>query len=312
MRIGIDIMGGDYAPQKTVHGAILAQKALPKGTEIVLFGGKEDILSELKSFNISSNTFEIIDCPEVIEMGEHAIKGIKQKTKSSISVGFHYLATGKIDGFASAGNTGAMFVGGFYSVKAITGIIRPCISSVLPKENGGVGILLDVGANPDCKADVLYQFGILGSLFAQHVCGIESPKIGLLNLGEEKTKGNMLTKAAYELMESSEDYNFIGNIEGRDLFEEDSDVIVCDGFTGNIVLKQAESFYNLMKKRGYDDEYFNRFNYENYGGTPILGLNKTVIIGHGISNEIAIKNMITLTKDVVEADLSTKIKEILN
>jgi len=312
MRIGIDIMGGDYAPQKTVHGAILAQKALPKGTEIVLFGGKEDILSELKSFNISSNTFEIIDCPEVIEMGEHAIKGIKQKTKSSISVGFHYLATGKIDGFASAGNTGAMFVGGFYSVKAITGIIRPCISSVLPKENGEVGILLDVGANPDCKADVLYQFGILGSLFAQHVCGIESPKIGLLNLGEEKTKGNMLTKAAYELMENSEDYNFIGNIEGRDLFEKDSDVIICDGFTGNIVLKQAESFYNLMKKRGYDDEYFNRFNYENYGGTPILGLNKTVIIGHGISNEIAIKNMITLTKDVVEADLSTKIKEILN
>ena len=312
MRIGIDIMGGDYAPQKTVHGAILAQKDLPKGTEIVLFGGKEDILSELKSFNISSNTFEIVDCPEVIEMGEHAIKGIKQKTKSSISVGFHYLATGKIDGFASAGNTGAMFVGGFYSVKAITGIIRPCISSVLPKQNGGVGILLDVGANPDCKADVLYQFGILGSLFAQHVCGIEYPKIGLLNLGEEKTKGSMLTQAAYEIMEDSKDYNFIGNIEGRDLFEEDSDVIVCDGFTGNIVLKQSESFYNLMKKRGYDDEYFNRFNYENYGGTPILGLNKTVIIGHGISNEIAIKNMITLTKDVVEADLSTKIKEILN
>ena len=312
MRIGIDIMGGDYAPQKTVHGAILAQKDLPKGTEIVLFGIKEDILSELKSFNISSNTFEIVDCPEVIEMGEHAVRGIKQKTKSSISVGFHYLATNQIDGFASAGNTGAMYVGGFYSVKAITGIIRPCISSVLPKENGGVGILLDVGANPDCKADVLYQFGILGSLFAQHVCGIEYPKIGLLNLGEEKTKGSMLTQAAYEIMEDSKDYNFIGNIEGRDLFEEDSDVIVCDGFTGNIVLKQAESFYNLMKKRGYDDEYFNRFNYENYGGTPILGLNKTVIIGHGISNEIAIKNMITLTKDVVEADLSTKIKEILN
>ena len=305
-------MGGDFAPQKTIHGAILAQKDLPSDTEIVLFGRKEDILNQLKYHNISEDFFEIVDCSEVIEMGEHAVKGIKQKTKSSISVGFHYLATGKIDGFASAGNTGAMFVGGFYSVKAITGIIRPCISSVLPKQNGGVGILLDVGANPDCKADVLYQFGILGSLFAQHVCGIEYPKIGLLNLGEEKTKGSMLTQAAYEIMEDSKDYNFIGNIEGRDLFEEDSDVIVCDGFTGNIVLKQSESFYNLMKKRGYDDEYFNRFNYENYGGTPILGLNKTVIIGHGISNEIAIKNMITLTKDVVEADLSTKIKEILN
>ena len=122
----------------------------------------------------------------------------------------------------------------------------------------------------------------------------------------------MLSQASYNMMENNSDYNFIGNIEGRDLFEEDSDVIVCDGFTGNIVLKQAESFYKLIKKRGYDDEYFNRFNYENYGGTPILGLNKTVIIGHGISNEIAIKNMISLTKDVVEADLSIKIKETLN
>ena len=312
MRIGIDIMGGDYAPKKTVHGAILAQKELPKGTEIVLFGKEENILAELHSFNISSNTFKIVHCPEVIEMGEHAIKGLKQKTKSSIAVGFDYLSSGKIDGFASAGNTGAMFVGGFYSVKAITGVIRPCISSVLPKENGGVGILLDVGANADCKADVLYQFGILGSLFAQHVCGIKSPKIGLLNLGEEKTKGSLLTQAAYELMEDSIDFNFIGNIESRDLFEESSDVIVCDGFTGNIVLKQAEAFYRLIKKRGYNDDYFNRFNYENYGGTPILGLNKTVIIGHGISNEIAIKNMITLTKDVIEADLPIKIKETLN
>ena len=312
MRIGIDIMGGDFAPQKTVHGAILAQKELPKETEIVLFGNKNDILSELTSHHISEDLFEIVDCTEVIDMGEHAVKAFKQKTNSSIAVGFHYLSTGKIDGFASAGNTGAMFVGGFYSVKAISGIIRPCISSVLPKENGSVGVLLDVGANADCKADVLYQFGILGSLFAQYVCGINDPKVGLLNLGEEKTKGNLLTQASYEMMEESKDYNFVGNIESRDIFEEHSDVIVCDGFTGNIVLKEAEAFYNLIKKRGYEDEYFNRFNYENYGGTPILGINKTVIIGHGISNEIAIKNMITLTKDVAEADLATKIKESLN
>jgi glycerol-3-phosphate acyltransferase PlsX len=311
MRIGIDIMGGDYAPQKTVHGAILAQKELPEGVEIVLFGNKEDILSELKSYKISENMFEIVDCPEVIEMGEHAVKALKLKPKSSISIGFYYLATGEIDGFASAGNTGAMFAGGFFSVKAISGVIRPCISTVLPKENGGVGVLLDVGANADCKADVLYQFGILGSLFAEHVCGIKDPKVGLLNLGEEKTKGNLLTQASYEMMEGNRDYNFVGNIESRDLFEESSDVIVCDGFTGNIVLKEAEAFYNLIKKRGYEDEYFQRFNYENYGGTPVLGLNKTVIIGHGISNEIAIKNMITLTKDVVEADLATKIKDKL-
>ena len=245
-------------------------------------------------------------------MGEHPTKAFKSKPNSSIAIGFEYLAKGKIDGFASAGNTGAMFVGGFYSVKAITGILRPAISTLIPREDGGVTVLLDVGANADCKPDVLYQFGILGSLFSEHVCGIKQPKVSLLNLGEEKTKGNMLTQASYSMMEDNPDYNFIGNIEGRDIFDSETDVIVCDGFTGNIVLKEAEGIYSIMEKRGLLDDYFKRFNYENYGGTPILGLNKTVIIGHGISNEIAIKNMITLTKDVVEADLENKIKNNLN
>ena len=171
---------------------------------------------------------------------------------------------------------------------------------------------MDVGANADCKSDVLYQFGILGSLFSEHVCGIKKPKVSLLNLGEEKTKGNMLSQASYNMMKNNSDYNFIGNIEGRDIFDSETDVIVCDGFTGNIVLKQAEGIYSIMKKRGLLDEYFKRFNYENYGGTPILGLNKTVIVGHGISSEIAIKNMITLTKDVVGAELTSKIKNHLN
>ena len=244
-------------------------------------------------------------------MGEHPIKSLKSKPHSSINVGFKYLSRGQIDGFASAGNTGAMLVGGFYSVKSISGVIRPCISSILPKEKGDFGLLLDVGANADCKPDVLYQFGILGSLFAEHVLGIEFPKVALLNLGEEKTKGNLLTQAAYPIMEGSIDYNFIGNIESRDIFEQTCDVVVCDGFTGNIVLKQAEAFYKLIKNRKIQDDYFDRFNYENYGGTPILGLNKTVIIGHGISNEVAIKNMIILTKDVIEANLSEKIKQTL-
>jgi glycerol-3-phosphate acyltransferase PlsX len=312
MRIGIDIMGGDFAPKKTVHGAILALKELPTNTQIVLFGRKSEILSELKRINTSSEKFEIIDCADVINMGEHPTKAFKSKPNSSIAIGFEYLAKGKIDGFASAGNTGAMFVGGFYSVKAITGILRPAISTLIPREDGGVTVLLDVGANADCKPDVLYQFGILGSLFSEHVCGIKQPKVSLLNLGEEKTKGNMLTQASYSMMEDNPDYNFIGNIEGRDIFDSETDVIVCDGFTGNIVLKEAEGIYSIMEKRGLLDDYFKRFNYENYGGTPILGLNKTVIIGHGISNEIAIKNMITLTKDVVEADLENKIKNNLN
>ena len=312
MKIGIDIMGGDFAPKNTVLGAILAKKDLPSDIQILLFGNKQDILLELKSHNVSDDVFEIIDCNEVINMGDHAVKAFKQKANSSIRVGFDYLSKGKIDGFASAGNTGAMFVGGFYSVKAISGIIRPCISSILPKEDEKVGILLDVGANADCKADVLYQFGLLGSLFAKHVCKIKNPKVGLLNLGEEKTKGNLLTQASYEIMEGSTDYNFIGNIEGRDLFDMSADVVVCDGFTGNIVLKEAEAFYKLIKKRKLEDDYFKRFNYENYGGTPILGINKTVVIGHGISNEIAIKNMVLLTKDIIESDLSRKIQETLN
>ena len=305
-------MGGDYAPQKTVHGAILALNELLSDTKIVLFGRESEILSELKQYNINANNFEIIDCTDVIDMGEHPTKAFKSKPNSSIAKGFEYLAKGKIDGFASAGNTGAMFVGGYYSVKAITGVLRPAISTLIPREDGGVTVLLDVGANADCKPDVLYQFGILGSLFSEHVCGIKVPKVSLLNLGEEKTKGNMLTQATYSMMEKNSDYNFIGNIEGRDIFDSQTDVIVCDGFTGNIVLKEAEGIYSIMEKRGLLDDYFKRFNYENYGGTPILGLNKTVIIGHGISNEIAIKNMITLTKDVVEADLRSKIKNELN
>ncbi|MBT5090616.1 MAG: phosphate acyltransferase PlsX [Flavobacteriales bacterium] len=312
MRVGIDIMGGDYAPQKTVHGAILALNELKSDTEIVLFGKESEILSELKKHNINANNFKIINCVDVIDMGEHPTKAFKSKPNSSIAKGFKSLAKGEIDGFASAGNTGAMFVGGYYSVKAITGVLRPAISTLIPREDGGVTVLLDVGANADCKPDVLCQFGILGSLFSEHVCGIKEPKVSLLNLGEEKTKGNMLTQASYSMMKQNSDYKFIGNIEGRDIFDSETDVIICDGFTGNIVLKEAEGIYSIMKKRGLLDDYFKRFNYENYGGTPILGLNKTVIIGHGISNEFAIKNMITLTQDVVEADLASKIKNELN
>lgn len=312
VRIGIDIMGGDFAPNATIEGSVLALPQLAEKVELVLIGDESLIKSELQKHNLSEDTFEIVHAPENIEMGEHPTKALVKKPNSSIAVGFHLLKKGKIDAFASAGNTGAMFVGGYMSVKPIPGILRPCISSVLPKLDGGVNVILDVGANADCKADVLYQFGILGSLFAEHVCGVSAPRVGLLNIGEEETKGNMLTIAAHELMSDSRDFNFCGNIESRHLFDDKCDVIVCDGFSGNVILKQAESIYNLIEKRNIKDDYFNRFNYENYGGTPILGLNKTVVIGHGISNKIAIKNMIVLTADVVEADLTTKILNNFN
>jgi len=312
VRIGIDVMGGDFAPSATIEGSVLALDNLADGIEIVLIGDQDQINSELKKHQVDASAFSIVHAPDIIEMGDHPTKAFVQKPNSSIAVGFGLLKKGQIDGFASAGNTGAMFVGGYMSVKPIPGILRPCISSVLPKLDGGVNVILDVGANADCKADVLYQFGILGSLFAEHVCGVKTPRVGLLNIGEEETKGNMLTIATHEMMKDSTDFNFCGNIESRHLFDDECDVIVCDGFSGNVILKQAESVYSLIKQRQIEDDYFDRFNYENYGGTPILGLNKTVVIGHGISNAVAIKNMIVLTADVVEADLTTKILNNFN
>lgn len=312
MKIGLDVMGGDFAPEKTMAGAILAQKKLPSYDRIVLIGDKEKIHQYLKKKNIPSGDFDIVHAPEKIGMGEHPIKAFSQKPKSSISSGFRLLKNKEIDGFASAGNSGVMLVGSIYSVGTIQGIIRPCISAIIPKENGKVGVLLDIGTNPDCKPDVMYQFAILGSLYANYVHDIQNPKVGLLNIGEEEEKGSILTQSVYGLMKDSRDFNFIGNVESRDLFNDKSDVVVTDGFTGNVLIKQVEALYEIMKKRGLVDDYFKRFNYENYGGSPILGIDSTVVLGHGISNERAIKNMILLTKDVHEADLSRKIKNALS
>jgi glycerol-3-phosphate acyltransferase PlsX len=308
MKIGIDIMGGDFAPQTTTEGAILAQKELAN-VELVLIGDESKILPILEEKDADRKDFSIVHTSDVIGMGEHPIKAFKSKPKSSIGLGFHLLNSGEIQGFTGAGNTGAMMIGSMYTVNSIPGIIRPCITSILPKENGGVNLILDVGVNADCKPDVLYQFGIVGSVYAKSVLGIDNPRIGLLNIGEEAEKGNLLSQATYNLMKDSKELNFTGNIEGRDLFDDACDVIVCDGFTGNVVLKEAEAFYHLMKKRGILDDYFSRFNYEIYGGSPILGINSNVVVGHGISNGVAIKNMIKLTAECIEANLSNKIKE---
>jgi glycerol-3-phosphate acyltransferase PlsX len=202
-----------------------------------------------------------------------------------------------------------MLVGSMFSVKSIPGIMRPAISTLVPKVNGGWGLILDVGVNADCKPEVLNQFAILGSLYAQHILHISNPKVGLMNIGEEEEKGNLLTKETHQLLKELKEINFIGNVEGRDLFNDKADVIVCDGYTGNVMLKLAESFYELIKKNNLHSEYFDRFNYENYGGTPILGVNSAVLIAHGISRAKAIKNMILLSREVVEAGLSEKIAQ---
>ena len=309
MKIGLDIMGGDFAPEATVLGAIEAQKEFSDDIRLVLIGDKLKVEEILKREAIDASLFDLIHASEVIEMEEHPAKAYRKKQDSSIAKGFDLLQKNEIQAFASAGNSGAMLVGSMYTIRPIPGIIRPSITSVLPKDNGGVGVILDVGINADCKPDVLYQFGILGSLYAENVFGIKNPKVGLLNIGEEEGKGNLLSQAAYQVMKESKDFNFVGNIEGRDLFSDTVDVVVCDGFTGNVVLKQAEAVYGIMAKKGSLDEYFSRFNYEIYGGTPILGVNGNVLIGHGISSPKAIKNMLILAKDVTEAKLASKIKE---
>ncbi|MEX1189047.1 MAG: phosphate acyltransferase PlsX [Bacteroidia bacterium] len=311
MHIGLDITGGDFAPDATLSGALLAVDEIPTSCQIVLIGDKDLIAAGLIDRGIHPEKFEIVHAPDVIAMGDNPTRAFASKPHSSISVGFQLLKEEKIQAFVSAGNTGAMLVGSVLSVKPIEGINRPCIMSLIPKENGGAGVLLDVGSNADCKPETLLQFSILGSMYAENVLGIQHPKVGLINIGEEPEKGNAVALAAHQLMIASSDINFIGNIEGRDLFNDKADVMVCDGFTGNIVLKLAESFYTIFKERGFSDDYIDRFNYETYGGTPILGINSTVIVGHGISNAEAIKNMIVLAHDVVNAGLTDKIKAII-
>jgi glycerol-3-phosphate acyltransferase PlsX len=302
-------MGGDNSPDATLNGAYLASQDLGKEETIVLVGDEKLAKSWFKSNNIDSSVFKFIHADEVISMNEHATKALRKKPNNSISVGFNALKNKEIDVFSSAGNSGAMLVGGMFSIGPIKGVIRPSITSVLPKKNGGVGLILDVGVNADCKPDVLFQFAILGSLFAENVYNIKKPKVGLLNIGEEKGKGNLLTQSTYRLLEDNDDINFVGNVEGRDLFNDKADVIVCDGFTGNVVLKLAESFYSLINQKNIKDDYFDRFNYEIYGGTPVLGVDGNVLIGHGISNENAIKNMILLGKDLINSNLNSKIKK---
>jgi len=309
MKIGLDIMGGDFAPKAAVLGAIEAYKALPAGQSLVLVGDKDVATGILQENEFNPDHFEFVHTTEVIGMGEHPTKAIAQKPDSSIAVGFKLLKEGQIQAFASAGNTGAMLVGAMFSVKTIPGVLRPALTAIVPKLKGGLGILLDVGANADCKPDMLLQFGLLGSLFAEAVYGIANPKVALMNIGEEEEKGNILSLAAYPLMKGTSQYQFVGNVEGRDLFADAADVFVCDGFTGNVIVKLAESYYVIARKKGFNDEFFDRFNYEQYGGSPILGVNAPVVVGHGISSPEAIKNMLLLSRNMAESNLVEKIKQ---
>jgi len=250
MRIGIDAMGGDFAPRESVRGALQVLDELEADDRLVLFGDETAIRKIVEEEGGTQSLFDIVHCPEKIGMAESPTKALQQKTQSSIAVGFHFLKEGQIDAFAGAGNTGAMLVGAMYSVKTIEGVLRPALSSVVPRDNSHVGILLDVGANVDCKPEMLFQFGIMGSLYAKLIYHIERPRVALISIGEEAGKGNALVKETSELMNGSDKFHFIGNIEGRDIFNDNSDVMVCDGFVGNIILKFGESIYDMVKSSG--------------------------------------------------------------
>lgn len=307
MKIGIDMMGGDFAPLEAIKGIydFLQEQST---TQVVLIGDEEKIKSLLNDYPLPEGSFTVIHAPQIIDMHEHPTKALKEKQQSSIAIGFGLLARGKTDAFISAGNTGAMLVGALYSIKTIEGVLRPTISTVVPKENGATGLLLDVGLNSDCKPEHLNQFAIMGTVYAKHILGIDNPRVGLMNIGEEEGKGNLLAQAAYPLLKENTHISFVGNMEGRDMFIDKADVIVCDGFTGNVVLKMAESIYEIMQRKGLQHEYFDRFNFENVGGTAVLGVSKPVIIGHGISKCKAFKNMLLLAQKMIATDVMQKLK----
>lgn len=309
IRIGLDMMGGDYAPLEAVKGCVAFFTEPSAEIHLLLIGNESMITAHLKDHPLPGGKYSIIHAPEIIEMQEHPTKALKEKPQSSIAIGFHLLSTGKTDAFISAGNTGAMMVGALFSIKAIEGVSRPTIGAYLPRENGSLGLMVDVGLNADCKPENLNQFAALGSLFAEHILKIVNPRIGLINLGEEEGKGNLLAQATFPLLKENEHLNFIGNVEGRDILLDKADVYVCDGFTGNVILKLAESIYDIVKRRNIQDEHFERFNFEAYGGVPVLGVSKPVIIGHGISHATAFKNMINIACRMVETDLVGRIRQ---
>ena len=311
MNIALDMMGGDFAPLEAVKGVQLFLSQSTSSVNLILIGNEQLLYPLLAEYSIDNKYISIIHADQVIGMHEHPTKALKEKQNSSIAIGFHLLASGKADAFISAGNTGAMMVGALFSIKAIAGVLRPTIGAYMPNETG-LSLIVDVGLNSDCKPENLNQFAILGSLFSKHILNIAEPRVALINLGEEEGKGNLLTQATYPLLKQNKQINFKGNAEGRDLLHNKADVYVCDGFTGNVILKFAESIYDIVQNRNIKDEHFDRFNFEIYGGVPVLGVNAPVIIGHGISHAKAFDSMINMAKKMLNENLIGKMKNSFN
>ena len=329
MRIGLDAMGGDRAPGVIVEGALAALEGAGGGLDITLVGREDRILEEVAARAVAPSIFEIADAKDVVAMDEQPSATLRKKRDSSIAVGLQLHREGRIDGFISAGNTGAVVANALFTLGRIEAVKRPAIGTYVPTGSGGC-VLLDVGANIDCTPYHLFQYGVMGSCYAETVLKKPQPRVGLLNVGEESSKGTGIIQEAYRLLHES-GLNFIGNVEGRDIFTDSVDVVVCDGFVGNIVLKFAESVvdmvYAVMREsltstlrgrvgglllRPAFRELKDRFDYAEYGSAPLLGVNGVCTIAHGSSSVRAVKNAVLATQDYIRYDLKSIIRERLS
>ena len=338
IRIGIDAMGGDFAPEVAIEGAVMSLKLLNKDSRIVLYGDEKRIRELIKKHGANENNFDIVATTQVIEMGDHPAKAFISKRDSSITRGFNDLAEGKIVGFASAGSTGAMMVGSMQVIKPIEGVIRPVLATLIPTISAEKGIqraiLMDVGLNVDAKPEVLAQYGLLGSIYAKSALNIENPRVALLNIGEEEGKGNAQAKATYDLMKEDKRYNFVGNVEASYIFTgKIGDVVVADAFVGNSLLKMAEALYRINFRLGggkprfklmlrgllgriipklyWQYDFWDSMNAESVGGLQVMGINAPVMIGHGSSSARAICSMILSMERDIKSNFPAKLREAL-
>src|ERR1700741_4743372 len=324
MRIALDAMGGDYAPKNTIEGAVLALKEFPFIERLFLVGDTVAVGGELKRLDCKDSRIEIFHASQVVYMKESLEKAVRHKKDASICRAVDLVKSGSAHAVVSAGHTGAAVAAAVLKLRTLKGIERPAVACLLPTESN-VFVLVDAGANPDSTPDNLVQFAIMGSVFSEHVLGYKNPSVALMSIGEEDIKGNDVTKEAFKLLKASR-LNFRGNIEGNDLFEKPSEVVVCDGFTGNVVLKPSEAiahaifswlkhelFRNPVRKLGAKlaegafRSIRKRTNYEEYGGMPLLGVNGVCIIAHGASSPLAIKNAVRAATESIKHEINPQI-----
>jgi glycerol-3-phosphate acyltransferase PlsX len=331
MKIALDAMGGDHAPQINIVGAVQALKHLKKISHLYLVGDEETLKAECIKHNLDLNDprVSIVHAPEVIGMAEPGAKTVRRKKLSSISIAMDLVKDGTADAFVSAGNTGAAVAAATLKLRCLKGVDRAGIASPLPNEHGICNIL-DAGANPEAKPQHLVAYAIMGSAYAKYVLGVKEPKVGLMSNGEEDEKGTTFTKETFKLLKATPGIHFVGNVEGHDLFETKLDIVLCDGFVGNIVLKSVEATAKAVSKwlkteiketplrmagavlaQGAFKALKAKSSYETYGGSPLLGVNGVVIIAHGSSTGVAVKNAIRVAVETVDHKINPRIEEAM-